>query len=357
MARTKRQRSALLPVRHDEPDLFICDILDATPKGDRASMEHPLFSLSTKKDMRPLEYENGRARLVIEPSHTHGRANIFDRDILIYILSQLMAAQEEGHQIGRRVSVCAHDLLQATNRHTSGQAYATLKAALTRLQFTQIQTNIHDHGIAEWRSISFVTESRITKEDASGRMLDIEVEIGDWLVKAVENKNVLTLNKRYFQLRKPLERRLYELARKHCGSQPEWRCGLDKLQIRTGSISTPKEFKRLVKAIAKMDEEEDHMPDYTIRLVGDVVYFRPKEEFIENYRPQPKQDTLSGAFLLPLRPDTLEAAREAAPGWDVRTLVTEWRSYSARQGEAPRNPDKAFLGFCKGWYKQRGRAA
>src|SRR3546814_339183 len=40
-------RTPLLPVRHPNQDLFICDVLDAIPKDDMASMEHPVFSLST----------------------------------------------------------------------------------------------------------------------------------------------------------------------------------------------------------------------------------------------------------------------------------------------------------------------
>src|SRR3546814_1580568 len=34
-------RPPLLPVRYPDPDLFICDVLDAIPKDDMASMEHP----------------------------------------------------------------------------------------------------------------------------------------------------------------------------------------------------------------------------------------------------------------------------------------------------------------------------
>ena len=69
-------------------------------------------------------------------------------------------------------------------------------------------------------------------------MLDLEVTLSDWVFNAIAGDDVLTLNRRYFQLRKPLERRLYELARKQCGTQPEWKCGLEKLQARTGSTSS-----------------------------------------------------------------------------------------------------------------------
>ena len=313
-------------------------------------MEHPLFSLSVKKDMVPFEYEQGKVKVKITPAAQEGRANVFDRDILIYVLSQLMAAKNEGQEIGRRVRISAHDMLKATNRHTTGQAYATLRRALTRLQFTQIETNIHDHGLGEWRSISFITDARIVKEDATGRLLSVELEMGEWLVKAVENKNVLTLHKAYFQLRKPIERRLYELARKHCGKQDVWRIGLDKLQHKTGSTSTPKEFKRLVKAICKTDEEQSHMPDYRFRLLHDVLEVTPKPEFLDIYL---KASSSGAAASIRLSSDTYERAREVAPTWDVYFLEQEWRMW---MNDPPRNPDGAFIGFCKKWYERKGCA-
>ena len=49
-------RSVLLPVRHPHHELFVCDVLDAIPKDDLASMEHPVFSLATKPDTRILRY-------------------------------------------------------------------------------------------------------------------------------------------------------------------------------------------------------------------------------------------------------------------------------------------------------------
>ena len=313
-------------------------------------MEHPLFSLSVKKDMASFMYEQGNVKVKITPAAEEGRANVFDRDILIYVLSQLMAAKNEGQEIGRRVQISAHDLLKATNRHTTGQAYATLRRALTRLQFTQIETNIHDHGLGEWRSISFITDARIVKEDSTGRLLSVELEMGDWLVKAIENKNVLTLHKAYFQLRKPLERRLYELARKHCGKQDVWRIGLDKLQHKTGSTSTPKEFKRLVKAICKADEAQSHMPDYHVRLLDNILEVSPKAEFSDIYADTGASGSMD---TVRLSADAYEKAREAAPTWDVYFLEQEWRMWIS---EPPRHPDGAFVGFCRKWYERKGHA-
>ncbi|MBF0563412.1 MAG: replication initiation protein, partial [Alphaproteobacteria bacterium] len=51
-----------------------------------------------------------------------------------------------------------------------------------------------------------------------------------------------------------------------------------------------------------------------------------------------------------LKSETLEQVREIAAGWDVGFLEREW--YGWQQGkEAPRDPDKAFLGWVKGYVK------
>ena len=112
-------RSPLLPVRH-QPDFFVCDVFDAALKGDSASMEHPIFSLSKKPDMTTRRYDNGDSWAEVRPG-AKGLATIFDRDILIYCISQLMVAVNDGRQISKTLRLRAHDLLIATNRDSSGR--------------------------------------------------------------------------------------------------------------------------------------------------------------------------------------------------------------------------------------------
>ena len=69
----------------------MCDIFDAAPKGDMASMAHPIFSRSTKPDHRIRRYENGANFVEIKPS-SDGLATVHDRDVLIYCFSQLMSS-------------------------------------------------------------------------------------------------------------------------------------------------------------------------------------------------------------------------------------------------------------------------
>src|SRR3546814_6991530 len=86
-----------ISVRHPNQDLFICDVLDAIPKDDMASMEHPVFSLSTKPDNRMRRYEHNGNVIEIIPSGK-GLATIHDKDILIYCISQLVAKMNQGQQ-------------------------------------------------------------------------------------------------------------------------------------------------------------------------------------------------------------------------------------------------------------------
>ena len=77
----------LLPDHHPTADFFVCDIFDAAPKDDMGSMEHPMFSLSTRPDRRILSYEHNGVAIQVTPS-MRGLATIHDKDVLIYCISQ-----------------------------------------------------------------------------------------------------------------------------------------------------------------------------------------------------------------------------------------------------------------------------
>lgn len=340
----EKERSPLLPDRHPTPDFFVCDIFDAAPKADIGSMEHPIFSLSTKPDTRVRRYENGNNYIEIKPS-SDGLATVHDRDVLIYCISQVMGALNAGRQVSQVVRFKAHDLLQATNRMTNGQGYEGLKAAFERLAGTRISTNIVTGGKETFENFGIIDRVLIVRESREGRMSEVEVKLSDWVFRAIQHSEVLTLHRDYFRLRKPLERRIYEIGRKHCGRQKEWRISLEKLQSKCGSCSTLKEFRRLVGAIIEEDAAHQHIPDYALTFEGDyMVVFRSR----------------SGQFAIAptaidhttrLSAEAYHDARTVAPGWDVYHLEQEWREWMT---EPPRDADAAFVGFCRKWFERRG---
>jgi plasmid replication initiation protein len=340
-------RSPLLPDRMQQADFFVCDIFDAAPKGDMASMEHPIFSISTKPDRRIRRYENGSNFVEITPS-VKGLATVHDRDVLIFCISQIMAALNEEREVSQALRFKAYDLLSATNRGTDGRGYEQLRAALERLKGTVITTNITTGGREELDGFGLIDQFKIVRETRDGRMQEVEIKLSDWVFNAIKHREVLTLHRDYFRLRKPLERRIYELARKHCGQKREWKIGLSNLQRKCGSSSTEKEFRRLVQTIVRQDEDHGHMPDYAVRLNGDMVIFTNRN--FEEDLPSPALSKIR------LDPETYHDARTVAPGWDIYLLEQEWREWMADGGlDAPANPDKAFLGFCRKVYERRGR--
>lgn len=337
----------LLPDRHPQGDFFVCDIFDAAPKGDIGSMEHPIFSLSTKPDLRPRRYEHRGLTVEIKPS-TDGLATVHDRDVLIFCISQLIHGMNNGREPSQTVRFQASDLLKATNRMTTGRGYELLKAAMERLAGTRISTNITTGGQEIFETFGLIERARIVRETREGRMQEVEVKLSDWVFNAIRAQEVLTLSRDYFRLRRPLERRLYELARKHCGRQVEWRIGLDLLQKKCGSGSPPFEFKRLVGRIIDEDVRHSHFPDYSIRFAEDEagIVFRSRGSV-----PCPAEAVFEGH----LDPGAYEDARAAAPGWDVRYLEQEWRRWCAAEEIEPKVPERHFVKFCQSWFEKRGR--
>lgn len=339
-----KNKSPLLPDRMQQRNFFICDIFDAPPKGDMASMEHPIFSISTKPDLRVKYYENGKNFIKIIPS-VQGVATVYDRDILIFCISQIIAALNNKCEVKQVLRFKAYDLLSATNRGTDGRGYEQLKAALIRLAGTRIETNITtgQHEILE--GFGLIENYKIVRETREGRMQEIEIKFSDWVFNAIKAREILTLHRDYFRLRKPLERRMYELARKHCGQQHSWRIGLNKLQAKCGSGSTNKEFKRLVNKIIEADKEHHHMPDYALSLDDNNIIFTNR-----NFK---KLTNIS--FIL--NQETYHDAKLVAPGWDIYSLEKEWRYWMSKGGiDAPRDPNKAFIGFCRKWFKRHNQS-
>lgn len=344
MTAEQMSASPLLPDRYPQQELFLCDIADAVLKSDMASLEHPIFSLTRKPEMEPRRYEHNGNFLEVIPSHL-GIATILDRDILIFAVSQIMAAKKQGRKYTKYVKFTATDFLIFTNRATDGRAYQWLKDALLRLQGTQLNTNVKTGSTEQENIFGLIGSAIMIKESDTGRVLEWGIELSDWLFNAIDADEVLTLHPGYFRLRKPLERRIYEIARKHCGRQTEWKVSIELLQKKCGSASPRKHFRYILAGLA----QENHLPDYSVTLEEDFVIFTNREE--KKLLAQASFETAG----IRLSGEAYHDARLAAPGWDVYFLEEQWRGWMAMADDKPRNPDRAFIGFCAKWFQKRGR--
>src|SRR3546814_8263858 len=103
-------------------------------------------------------------------------------------------------------------------------------------------------------------------------MLVLEITLSDWVYRSVISKNVLTLHRDYFRLRKPFERRMYELARKHCGVKDEWKIGLELLQKKFGSNSPLRVFRAFVKKFCAHSSEENPSELQSLKRTSSAVF-------------------------------------------------------------------------------------
>lgn len=337
--------SALLPERYPEHDLFICDVQDAVLKDVMPQMEHPFYALSKKPERAVRRYEHNGNWVEITPS-VKGLATIYDKDILIYCISQLMAKLKAGEKVTARVKINSRDLLRFINRGTSGYEYKALIQALDRLEGTRIRTNVRTGNEEQIDGFGLIDASSIRRQHGlDDRLISCEVRLSDWVFNAIRSNEVLTLHRNYFRLRKPLERRVYELARKHCGHQKRWRVSLAVLLKKSGSQSSSKLFRKMIKALA----ESNHLPDYFVSYEheSDMVLFT-------NRMAQKEEAVSTEASFFALRGETYKEAKEEAPGWDVYYLEREWVSWLDENEIIPKNPDRHFLKFCGSWLKNHG---
>ncbi|MEL6418310.1 MAG: replication initiator protein A [Pseudomonadota bacterium] len=310
-----------------------------------AHMEHPFYSLSKKPETNIRRYEHNGSWIEITPS-VKGLATIYDKDILIYCISQIMAKLKAGEPVSPRVRINSRDLLIFTNRGTSGKDYTALVEAVDRLAGTRISTNVRTGDEEQYDTFGLIDAASIRrKHGLDGRLLWCEVKLSEWVFNAIRSQEVLTLHRAYFRLRKPIERRVYEIARKHCGQQDEWKIGLPTLLKKTGSQSPLKRFRQMIRDLVRYD----HLPDYTVAFDAekDQVTFYNRGTMHLAAQDARWDGRLDGEAHI--------EAKSAAPGWDTYHLESEWRSWLAKEEIEPKNPERHFLKFCKSWFEKRGR--
>jgi plasmid replication initiation protein len=278
---TPDKTHTLLPARYANRDFFLADLLDYAMKDDGVSMEAPIFTLSTKPDLSTWNWKSkdGNRSIEVFPS-IKGRATQFDKDVLIFVVSQLTEAlnQKREDAKNRTVRFVVYDYLISTNKATGGKEYQRLEAAFDRLRGTTIKTDIKTGSERIKEGFGIIDSwSIIDKSPTDERMIAVEVTLSKWLFNAVQAHEVLTIHRDYFRLRKPLERRLYELARKHCGRQSSWKIGLDLLREKCGSRNVLREYRSQIIAIAKANTLPEYLMTFD-RTVDQVTFTKIYKE-------------------------------------------------------------------------------
>lgn len=345
--------SALKPMRYPQGDLFVCELTDVILKDDMASMEYPFYSISKKPDREPQRFTHGDSWIEIRPS-AKGKPTIYDKDVIIYIISQLAAATSKGDPTPRKIEVDPYSFLVFTQRRTGGRDYDAICDMIERLDGTRFRTNVKTGDVQTDSWFGMLESFELTSHPKTGKLIKLTVTISEWLANAVQNRtNLLTLHPDYFRLRRPLERRVYEIARKRAGTQANGaNIRLDNLHKLCGSSAKMFEFRRLIKSIISDHADDDEFPDYTLSIdEDDMVHVRPKRSFLERIAAPGEKAV---ADKLRLKSHSHEDAREILRGWCPADVESRWRAWVGSEGIPVKNAHAHYIDFCKKYAAQRG---
>jgi plasmid replication initiation protein len=245
-----------------QQDLFMAELVDWPVKDDIHSMEYPIFSLAKNRDMaiRTFSDERSGRTLRIIPS-AFGAATVFDKDILIFAMSQIVDAMNRGAPVSRTIQFETFNYLAATGRSDGGADFTRAVDSLRRLRGTTLETNIETGEMLQLEGFGLLEDYKVMRKTANGKgALTVRITLSEWLYRALMSFEVLTLPHKYFALSQPLERRLYELARKHAGKGAYWVVSMERLLAKSGSKQDIYGFTRSVKGILA----SDNLPDYRI---------------------------------------------------------------------------------------------
>jgi plasmid replication initiation protein len=206
-----------------------------------------------------------------------------------------------------------------------------LSEAFARLAGTRITTNLVTGGVEVTEGFGLIESWKIVRRTRGGRMVSVSVTLSEWLYRAALSRSVLSLSRDYFRMRKPVERRIYELCRKHCGRQSSWRISVEVLHRKSGSARP----RRVFRAMLRETIAADHLPDYHLEEEpGDILRVTPRGQLLET----PNAPLLAS--------QTYETARSLRPGEDIYALEAQWQAWWVSTGRPHlRSADKAFLGW------------
>jgi plasmid replication initiation protein len=261
----------------EQGDLFLCNRVGLKVKDDLATMDLPVFALSKNKDLEIREYRRGNRTVKVIPSGV-GAATIYDKDLLIYATTQIVDAANNGLPVSRAVVIDSGTFLAETKRGDGRASYERIHDMLMRLKGTFMETNIETGGIRQTQAFGFIEDyeilserSRQVKAPAKNksrtsvditRVIRFSITLSEWMFNGILNKEILTTDVDYFKLSSGIDRRLYEIARRHCGDQPLWKINIDLLGEKLGTRRSRAKLRDDIRSTI----EADCLPEYRIAL-------------------------------------------------------------------------------------------
>ena len=237
--------------------------------------EFPLFSLKLDKKISEYKFTNKNGTTITINSTKFGRATMQDADLWLYCITKMMQLIYEEKTLTRRIVFTGYDYLKKTGRNTAGPNYQQIIDSLQRLSSTRLETN---KTIETWKvgaGLGLIDSYGYIKDEKTGKTIRIEVVLPEWLYTEVLSKKIVTINPKYLEL-KPLEKRLYQLAKIHCRNSQNTEFSLNYFAKKVGSFEVLRNFRIKIKKIQKTQPLPDFLIHYDQK--EDKVRFTLREQ-------------------------------------------------------------------------------
>jgi plasmid replication initiation protein len=265
---------------------------------DRSLEALPLFRLSDSADDSAIDFTpEGGGRWRVLPSPGERLPGTFDQDVYIEILRRFHEADspEDG-----ALSFTLHAFLRSMGRRVDGRTYEQLRAALTRLERTTLESHLVYHDAAAGSAVTgqftvlssvHIDRRRLTDRDqlalfstlTSNEPGDARIVISSALRGNMAAGHSVTLSApRYFALNSPVARRIYrllEVARMEAASP--WRVSLERLAAQLPLVQRyPSHLQRVL--------QPAHEMLVTAGLVRDASFEQDGKSWFAEYTLGPK---------------------------------------------------------------------
>lgn len=194
-------------------------------------IEIPLFALGSKNfTVSSWHTKDGSKSVEVRPAPS-GRATIHDKDVLLYLLSQLVNSERSSQRKSgnRSIRIDVHNYLMSTKKMAGPGAHANLIITLNRLRDTRVITKTKTERTVAEIEFGIIESWVVTDADVAQVPITIEITLSDWIFQKFRQGAFFEIPYGYFQSKSPIVRRIHELAGPRFAINRSWTISLDEL--------------------------------------------------------------------------------------------------------------------------------
>jgi len=266
------------------PEEMVIQAKEKAARDLAEMMEVPFLALSkNRKESIVYEKHDGKNMIKVKVSRHVGHylASIYDWDIVLFVAGKMQKILNEASDIPpKTIIIPRHELLKALKKHDGKKEELDLRAALSRLKSTMIETTIRNENGEYGGGFGFLDDWGYTNRKD---IKEISITLSRWLYDGICAKgSLLMVDSEYFSITSALKRFLYRTARKHVGGHDRhWEFLIETLYEKSGSEQILRFFKRDLKAAVLQNDIPGYHLEWIERGNKTFVSFQNLHKLIE----------------------------------------------------------------------------